>query len=215
MNHVQMKLNYFANIRCFLNNEAALLIYKTTILPLIEYADYIIDQHIKYVNNQLQNLQNRGLRIALNQHIKRYDERITTEEMHRAARIPTLYYRRELHLLQYAFDLKQKPGNVDDRMLPTRRHDGIRLITYTVKNRKYCRSIYYRASEKWNNLNVNLTLIDDKKVFKRLLLNSYENIYMLTLLMNRIYFYTYILYMRKFVCTCISMCVCVFVYMCI
>ena len=44
-------------------------------------------------------------------------------------------------------------------------------------NRKYCRSTYYRASEKWNNLNVNLTLIDDKKVFKRLLLNSYENIY--------------------------------------
>ena len=82
MNHVQMKLNYFAQIRCFLNNEAALLIYKTTILPLIEYADYIIDQ-----NNQLQNLQNRGLRIALNQHIKRYDERMTTEEMHRAARI--------------------------------------------------------------------------------------------------------------------------------
>ena len=88
-------------------------------------------------------------------------------------------------MLQYAFDLKQKPGNVDDRMLPTRRHDG-RLITYTVKNRKYCRSIYYRASEKWNNLNVNLTLIDNKKVFKRLLLNSYENIYTLILLMNRI-----------------------------
>ena len=43
-------------------------------LPLIEYTDYIIDQNIKYVNNQLQNLQNRGLRIALNQHIKRYDE---------------------------------------------------------------------------------------------------------------------------------------------
>ena len=91
MNHVQMKLNYFAKIRCFLNNEAALLIYKTTILPLIEYADYYIDQNIKYVNNQLQNLQNRGLRIALNQHIKRYDERMTTEEMHRAARIPKLY----------------------------------------------------------------------------------------------------------------------------
>ena len=56
MNHVQMKLNYFTKFRCFLNNEAALLIYKTILLPLIEYADYIIDQHIKYVNNQLQNL---------------------------------------------------------------------------------------------------------------------------------------------------------------
>ena len=57
-------------------------------------------------------------------------------------------------------------------MLPTRRHDGIRLKPYKVNNRKYCRSIYYRGSEKWNNLNVNLTLIDDKKVFKGLLLNS-------------------------------------------
>ena len=43
-------------------------------------------------------------------------------------------------------------------------------------------------------------------------------IYTLTLLMNRIYFYTYMclcVHNYKFVCTCISMCICVHMYVCI
>ena len=47
----------------------ALTIYKSTILPLIEYADFVHDHNIKYVNKKLQSLQNDGLSVAYNQHI--------------------------------------------------------------------------------------------------------------------------------------------------
>ena len=99
-------------------------------------------------------------------------------------------------MLQYAFDLKQKPGNVDDRMLPTRRHDGIRLNPY--KNRKYCRSIYYRASEKLNNLNNGIGIIYTC-VFRCICmyLNTYICVYTCISLCKYIYEdrYMYIVYL--------------------
>ena len=56
---------------------------------------------------------------------------------------------------------------------------------------------------------MNLTLIDDKKVFKRLLLNSYENIYVDPVNEYIILLHVYVL---KFVRTCIYQCV--YVYLC-
>ena len=45
------------------------LIYKCTILPVLEYADFVQDQNINYTNKALQKLQNSGLSIAHDQHI--------------------------------------------------------------------------------------------------------------------------------------------------
>ena len=56
------RLNYkncfFKKIRCFINQETALTIYKSTILPIIEYADFVYDYNIKYLNDKLQFFQN-------------------------------------------------------------------------------------------------------------------------------------------------------------
>ena len=55
LNHVQSKLTLFSKIRLiFLTPKAAETVYKSMILPIIEYADYLYDQHIVYASNQLQ-----------------------------------------------------------------------------------------------------------------------------------------------------------------
>ena len=46
---VQLKLNHFKKIRNFINKKAAILIYKCTILPILEYADFLFDQGIIYI----------------------------------------------------------------------------------------------------------------------------------------------------------------------
>ena len=61
---VQHKLYFLAQIRYYLTTYAALLIYKTTILPLLDYADYIYNPETKYEENKLQLLQNKALRIV-------------------------------------------------------------------------------------------------------------------------------------------------------
>ena len=75
VSQVHLKLSQFRKIRCFINRKAAILIYKCTILPVLEYADFIQDQGVAYVNKAIQKLQNFGLLIAHNQHILSFDQR--------------------------------------------------------------------------------------------------------------------------------------------
>ena len=84
-----------------------------------------------------------------------------TEEMHKA-NLHRLYYKREQHLLNYAFGLKKDDDNVDKRSIPTRGRRGVCLNIPKVKSNRYYPSFRYRAIDKWNKLDPNLTTIDDQ-----------------------------------------------------
>ena len=122
---VQLKLSQFRKIRNFVTKKSAILIYKCTILPMIEYADFIQDQGIIYINKDIQKLQNYGLLIAHNQHILPYDRRDSSETLHRNSRLSRLVHRRHWHLLQFAFTLKDDIALLDLRDIRTRRHQGV------------------------------------------------------------------------------------------
>ena len=79
---------------------AAVTIYKSTILPVIEYSDFVYDHNIKYLNKKLQGVQNYGLQIAY------YTEK-KTETLHRDAKLYRL-----CHLLRYAYRFRQKQKTV-------------------------------------------------------------------------------------------------------
>ena len=123
--HAQSKLTHFRRIRCLVNEKAAKLIYKCTILPVLEYADFIQDQGIIYINKAIQKLQNYGLSIVYNQHALPYDQRDSSETLHRKINVFRLTHRRRLHLLQFAFRFKDNEGLLDIRDIPTRRHQGV------------------------------------------------------------------------------------------
>ena len=160
MKQVQLKLNYLVKIRKYLNTYAALTIYKATILPIFDYADFIYDQLIK--------LQNRAFRIIYNQHIMQYNLRLSTTNLHERANIHRL---RQQHLIHYTFDMKFNHNKVDIRPIPTRAHSGIRLKVTKVNNVRY-----YRACQAWNDLERYLTMVKEKTSLKKLK-NSYPNPY--------------------------------------
>ena len=84
INSVQYKIHFLSKISKFLTIKTALLLYKTTILPLIDYGDFIYDQDVHYFNNKLQLLQNRALRIIYKSPII-VDQSISTLGLHQLA----------------------------------------------------------------------------------------------------------------------------------
>ena len=158
-----------SKIRRFLNINAALCIYKTTILPLFDYADIAYEQNLQTVNNKLQVLQNKSLRLIYNTPIdyRNLNNRVTTEELHDRAALITLQNRRDAHALFYAYDLAQLPVWQDQRLINTRRHQGIRLKVTRPKLPIIYRSIEYRAVKLWNNLKEHYTRIPTKITFKK------------------------------------------------
>ena len=124
----------------------ALCIYKT-ILPLVDYADIVYKQNLQTVNNKLQVLQNKSLRLIYNTPIdySNLNNHVTTEELHDRAALITLQNRRDAHALFYAYDLAQLPIWQDQRLINTRRHQGIRLKVTRSKLPIFYRSIEYRA----------------------------------------------------------------------
>ena len=87
MPQIQLKLNQFKKIR----SSIAILIYKCTIFPVIEYAGFIQDQGIICIYKALQKLQNQGLLIPHNQHILPDDQRDSSETLHRNSLIITIH----------------------------------------------------------------------------------------------------------------------------
>ena len=169
--NINLKVAHFKRIRNLVTVEAATLIYKCTILPAIEYADFILDQGIAYINKSLQKIQNLCLLIIYNQHVIKFDQRDSTEVLHRRAGIFRLIHRRRLHLLQYAHTLRLKESIVDDRNIMTRRRNRIVFKVVHSNHYKFYKNPLYRCAIEWNSMEVNLSLIVDRNEFNRNLKN--------------------------------------------
>ena len=75
----------------FLSIRAALLVYKSMMLPVLEYGDILLSSATLKNRKKLQVLQNKGLRCALNKGIE-----TSMDELHSEANLLKLRYRREL-----------------------------------------------------------------------------------------------------------------------
>ena len=181
---VQKRLNlkncFFRKIRKYITIEAALTIYKSTILPIIEYADFVYDHNINYVSKKFQTYQNQGLYTVYNNYFLPYPQRDSTETLHRRAKLYRLKHRRRLHLLSYAYALSKKDNLLDKRDIHTRRHQGKLFITYKLNHFKCLQDPMYRAMHEWNNLNVITRNAATKTIFlnciKAEIVNPYSKI---------------------------------------
>ena len=104
---VSLKLKQFRRMRSFLNNEAATMVYKNMILPIIEYGDIFTVGATNGNKKRLQILQNKGLRCAL-----KADRDVSTEELHTDSKLLRLKHRREIHLLNFMYDQAQIGSNI-------------------------------------------------------------------------------------------------------
>ena len=169
INRVNLKISYFRKIRSYMTVDSALLLYKGTILPILEYADFVHDFNIKYINKRLQTVQNNGLYIVFNQHTLSYDLKDSTETIHRRAGLYRLIHRRKIHMISFIYNYKENRELIDIRDINTRRRDGILFDIEGMENYKARQDPMYRAMIAWNSLPVIIRNAETKAQLSTLL----------------------------------------------
>ena len=105
------KISQLRLMRRFLNQQAALLVYKNMILPILEYGDVFFSALSVLTRTKMQIMQNKALRAAL-------DSNESTTGLHTLANLQPLKVGRKSHVLQFIFRKKH------DRRLLHRRVVG-------------------------------------------------------------------------------------------
>ena len=145
---VSGKLKQFQRMRNFLNVKAAVLVYKSMLLPLLEYGNIFLSATSKENRRKLQTLQNKGLRCALNKGIK-----TSSDELHEEVGLLKLSSRRGLHLLNSMFDwswdplyAKAPPGLAGSN-IKTRSQEKRLLKLKKPSTEKYRKSLSYSGQK--------------------------------------------------------------------
>ena len=164
VSRVSGKIKQLKRVRTFLNVEAALLVYKNMILPILEYGDIFLTAASKVDRDKLQTLQNRALRTVFQ--VDRYH---SSDILHDEAKLLKLKYRREQHLLQFMFTKRDDKAFCLSRRrqgVNTRSSKKINFVLRKPATEKYKRSISYTGPKRWNTLPSSIQKAPDINNFK-------------------------------------------------
>ena len=140
------------------------------ILPIVEYADIIIDSASAFIRKKYQTLQNKALRCARDR-----ERTASSKEIHSEAKLLKLKYRRKQHILHHMFQVSRMKNF---QLWKARSTQGVRtrsskkklMTTIKPNNEKYKKSISYRGPKLWNSLPAELQKLDSYYEFKASLL---------------------------------------------
>ena len=142
---------------------ASCLVYKATILPIIDYNDFFQLLWNTNKTKKLQKLQNWGLRIVYSDRHPKLGE----DDMHAEANVPLLKLRRIEHLLELMYRRSKEPDRLDDRKLPTRQFDKIKFKVDAPQVRVSFKSPNYLGSIVWDKLPLETQSSPDIANFKK------------------------------------------------
>ena len=146
-----------------MQQDVAILVYKQTILPHLDYCSFLVDGAKKTCVKGLQSLQNRALRVCA----RKYDRMYSTDKLHAICDIERLNSRREMQLALFMYKRAQRLNlrPVDN---PRTRGDlKIKFPTYRRKLQKYKRSPLFRGITLWNRITPGVQQAKSKASFKR------------------------------------------------
>ena len=165
------KLFQFSKIRKYLPVNIRVLVYKQTVLPLVEYVCYLMYLNKKHDIDKLQKLQNRALRLCFNV----VDQRsISVLDLHRQANILTLEQRREKQLLGIMYDVSKKLEFVRPQRAATRQADKIMLDFDIAQCGIYAHSPYVTGCYLWNKLDAITQKSENKHAYKARIKDLYR-----------------------------------------
>ena len=150
--------------RKYLSTYQSMFLYKTLLIPLLDYADIFYNSCNQSQLNQLQIIQNKIIRAC---HSKK--EWTNTLEIHRKHHILTLNRRRKLHLAKWGFQLSLNKCNlkVYKRAL---RKNGKRLLEIPPSKFKFIdKSLSVSIPSIWNDLPEYIRLAKKKEEFVHLM----------------------------------------------
>ena len=156
------KLTLLAKLKKYLRKETALLIYKSMILPYIDYTDVIFCNANKKDVDKLQKLQNKCLKICLEK-----TRRFGTERVHNLAEVPLLTDRRSAHVCNFMYKRKCNKELLNNREIRTRAYDAPVFNVPIPRCEEFRRSVCFHGSSRWNNLPADTRNINKFEAFKR------------------------------------------------
>ena len=161
--NVAHKMYLLSKVRPYINVTTSTILYKSMILPYIDYSDIIYEATNTANLRKLQRLQNQCLRICA-----RSRDHIPTTELHCRYKVGVLESRRQAHLNNYMFKQQNNTDLVDQRMIRTRAHNGTLFKVEYPYLEKYKQSTYYRGALLWNGLSAATRNIASYTSFKLL-----------------------------------------------
>ena len=147
------KIFQFGKIRKYMDINTRVLLYKQTILPLVEYVSFMLCLNNVGEVDKLQKLQNRCLRFCLG--IINSLE-VSVDRLHQIARVNKLDVRRDVQLLNLMFLLKTNKMYGRDGVPVTRNIDRYIFYTDIVHKDVYAKSPYFKGVLLWNYLPLDL-----------------------------------------------------------
>ena len=155
------KVYVLSLLRAYLTQEAALILYKSKILPYFDYGDIFYHGTHNYLAEKLQKLQNRALRICIHA-----PPRSSRDFLHYTTNIPFLAYRRRAHLRNFMFTRKDNQNYIDLRNISTRIHNAVVFINIRANLTCFERSILWKGAREWNNLETAVRQLESRDSFK-------------------------------------------------
>ena len=166
--NVSSHLFKLRKLRSFISTKCAILIYKQTIMPLLDYPGFLLNSCNISDRKDLQVLQNDALRTCYN--VRRRD-RLSLCKLHAEAKLLSLEQRRNIQLLSLMYLHKK---NHDVQRAVRRATRGARRYKFSVERYntvKYKNSPFYKGCELWDTLPKPIidseTLVEFKKLLRR------------------------------------------------
>lgn len=171
---VTSKLNTLSHLRTYVGQSTALTIYKTTILPVLEYANVIHSLFSTAIRNKLQRLQNRALRIIYGYQIK-----LPISELHEQANLANLEIRanRQLTCLMYKRAHCSSIYPLMNNESVTRANLKIRFDLPRPTIERYKQFPLYHGAKLWDNLDYSIQRAENYELFKRQLTRGVAQIH--------------------------------------
>ena len=144
---VEQKIYMLGKLRYLVDKKSAVLTYKQTVLPYLDYVGFVLLSCNVGARNSLQTLQNNALRLCL--HYRLVDH-IRIERLHSEARIQSVEQRCIFQLLKLLFDYSKEPSHLKVPVRPTRA--GTKIV-FDIPNRcssSYLRSPLYKNRQIWD-----------------------------------------------------------------
>lgn len=157
------KATVLYKIRRYLNQHISLRLYKSLLLPILEYGDiFVLGNNMKPLF-KLQKFQNRMLRLVL--HI---NYRISNVDLHLRSNVLPLVYRRHLSICRVMFNLSFDVNRLEQTMNVRTRSAGAAMLSVPFPKSNFLhKSVFYQGFKIWNSLPVHLRMIRDYKLFKK------------------------------------------------
>ena len=146
---VEQKIYMLGKLRYLVDKKSAVLIYKQTILPYLDYIGFVLLSCNIGARRSLQVLQNNALRICL--HYRLVDH-VRVERLRSEAKLQGIEQRGIFQLLKLLYDYSKDPSKLKIPVRPTRAGTKIVFDIPTKCSNTYLCSPLYKGCQIWNTL---------------------------------------------------------------